>query len=110
MDALKASIVGSGAVGVAAGLALIAVGAALKVFGSKFSGGGSSPVAGSSSGAQSSATPRQLPEQLENDEPRTVVNLTVQGDILDSKETPRRLAQLLNAGFKDEGLKLLQVT
>ena len=37
---------------------------------------------------------------------RYLVNLTVQGDILDSQDTPRRLADLLNAGFDNEGLVL----
>lgn len=107
VDALKASLVGfSGGQVIAAGIALVALGALLK----SFSGG--SATAGTAIGGvggSGGATPVQdiTPDEIEEREPRTLVNLTVNGDILDSQDTPRRLARLLNASFKEEGTRIL---
>ena len=43
-------------------------------------------------------------------EPRTVVNFTVQGDIFDSENTGKRVADLLNASFESDNVTLNQVT
>ena len=105
IESLKAL---SGAAAIAAGAGLVALGTILKSF-----SGGEGVAAGTGGGGFAQETAGagveetgQLEVANEEVEPRTLVNLVVQGDILDSQDTPRRLAELLNAGFDNEGVVL----
>lgn len=95
-----------GAQAVAAGAALIAIGSVLK----SISGSGGASLAGGGGGSAPTIDNGEqfgAPSSEDIDQgPTTVVTLNVQGDILDSQDTPRRLADLLNAGFDTEGLVL----
>lgn len=102
--------------GFGSGAALIAAGAALSIFGGALSASGGGETGGTAAmGAPAAGGSAetgfddggQIEDQVER-EPETVVNLNVQGDILDNQDTPRRLAELLNAGFERENLKLKQ--
>jgi TP901 family phage tail tape measure protein len=94
--------------GPAVGGPLIAAGAALSIFGgalSAFSGGGSnlSPGAAGAGGASRSFESETLPPISRDEEERRAdqnVQLIVQGDILDSEDTGKRLLDLLNDNFK----------
>ena len=107
IEALKSL---GGTAAIAAGIGLVALGTIIKSFAG---GGASGGLAGASppsvTGAAGPDLGNTINEVEDVDEgPRTIVNLTVQGDILDSQDTPRRLADLLNAGFDNEGLILKQ--
>lgn len=90
------------------GTGLIAAGAALSVFGgalSAFAGGGSksSPAASSASASSGQFSgPSTPPISRDQEERRSdqSVQLVVQGDILDSEDSGKRLLQLLNDNFK----------
>jgi hypothetical protein len=118
IEAIKASIVGlTAGPALAAGLSLIALGGLLKSL-SGGGGGASAPSAGGAIGgeqgggiAPTTITEQEqevvgIEEEQEQREPQTVVNLTVQGDILDSQDTPARLAELIAAG-QDDGTFIL---
>ena len=95
----------------AAGLGLIAAGGALKVLGGFLgaSGGGTSGGAvgaGGIGGATDFGFPEpQTFQQAEEEERQATqqVQLVVNGDILDSEDTGRRLVDLLNENFEREG-------
>lgn len=113
IEALQKAPFGSAAAAIVAGGALVAVGAALKAFAGGFGGGG---AAGSSSGSEGTFTAPpgggNLNEQVrfnEEEERRQAqaVSLTVQGDILDSEDTGRRLLTILNENFESESSSLI---
>lgn len=112
VEALK-GINGLGAI--AAGAGLIALGTLLK----SFSGGSSAIGSSGSSPAGSIGTPSDTGagvtpnnEDLSTDPDavdegsRTNVNLTVNGDIFDSRDTSRRIATLLTEAFDDEDITI----
>lgn len=97
------------------GPSLIAAGAALAAFGGILSaaGGGSasaSPAAGTSTaGGGIAIEPTTLaPEQTQPTQPGTIVNLNVEGSIMDTPETGLRLAQILSDSFQNQGTTLVQ--
>lgn len=98
----------NGAALVAAGAALVVLGGALKAM----SGGlGSSAPAASGGGvaASPSATTELTPtEQLTRAEPQTAVQVTIQGDVLDSDESGSRIVSLINQAFDKKGVVLNQ--
>lgn len=105
IDALKVSLgaFGGGAA-IAAGIALIALGTILKgLSGGKATAGAG---AGGASSPATAPTTQDITPEIEERKPETVVNLNVQGSIFDSRDTARRLADLLNAGFDQEGLRV----
>jgi len=97
-----------GASAIVAGLALVAVGTILK----SMSGGGaaaSAPVGGG--GGVTGIPPSEGgidadPEEVEQRDPETRVQVVVHGDILDSKDTGLRILDILNANFDNEGGRL----
>lgn len=111
IDALKASVVGTGAIGVALGGALVAIGAALKVFSSSLGGsGGGAPISGFDAGVGggggglvTSGASFAAPE--ERVEPETKVVVNVQGSILDSDETGLRIANILKEASLNNNVK-----
>jgi hypothetical protein len=105
IDALKASLAGfGGGAAIAAGIALVALGAILKgLAGGKATAG--TGAAGASSPSTSTATQDVTPE-LEREKPQSLVNVNVNGSIFDSRDTARRLADLINSGFDQEGLRV----
>jgi len=97
--------------GPAVGGPLIGAGAALAAFGGALGavvgGGGATAGGGAGGGGGETGFSSDLPlGETEETKPQTMVTLNVNGDILDSQDTPRRLADLLNAGFDNEGLVL----
>ena len=96
------------------GPGLIAAGAALSVFGgllsAKYGGGAgaSAPSGGGSTAAEGPETPEFGPETLEDRDPRTSVNITVQGDILSENNTGERLVELVNTAFNQQGVVVEQ--
>ena len=108
------------------GAALIAAGVGLSIFGgvlsaiaakqqSKGIGGGAGASAGGAGGGDGPGfgapeTPFEAGVEPLEQEPRTVVNFTVQGDIFDSENTGKRVADLLNASFESDNVTLNQVT
>lgn len=112
-EALRAAIGSlSGGPAIVAGLAAIAAGGALKAFSSKIGGAsGGSPSIGSSlpqpvdTGPQPTDT-RDV-EETSRREPSQNVQLVVQGDILDSEDTGRRLVEVLNDNFRSDNSALV---
>ena len=99
--------------GVLLGAALVAVGGAIKAFSSKFGGGqgGASPSF-SQGGAGAASPPPTVPDtdpvtQERDRGPSQNVQLVVQGDILDSEDTGRRLIEVLNDNFRSDNSALV---
>lgn len=94
MEAVRASIAGmTGGPALFAGIALVALGTLLK----SFSGGGGaaeSSQAGGVGGAPGAQVPTTEPE-IENQGPRSSIQLTVNGDVLDSQDTGLRIVDIL---------------
>ena len=112
VEALKSI---SGAAAIAAGVGLVALGSILKSVG----GGGSSAVGGAAGGGGGFATPNDTigggsasqPEaEEEREAPAVIFQTTVQGDILDSSDTQKRLFNLFQKGAEEEGIELGQGT
>lgn len=112
IEALRDSLAGSPAAAIALGGALVAVGAALKTFGASLGGSTTSPVGGfdqaSPGGASATDTSFDFAGQEERQAQQNV-QLIVQGDILDSEDTGRRLVKLLNDNFETEASSLTSV-
>jgi flagellar biosynthesis protein FliQ len=106
IESIRASIVGlSGGQALAAGLALALVGGALKAFagtlGGEQSNIGAGPAQGSLGGG---GTPADIAQpETPSAEPRTGINVVIQGDVLDSNETGSRIVSLINDAFDKEG-------
>jgi TP901 family phage tail tape measure protein len=103
---LALEVLPGGAV-IAAGAGLIAFGALLK----SFSGGEGGLAAGAPATAggggvfasqEAGDTSPAASEEIEG--PSTAVNLTIQGDVLDSQETGLRITQILNDAFDKQGV------
>lgn len=96
----------SGAAAIAAGAGLVALGTILKSFsggeGGVSASGGAGTVGAASLGGGVGAD-KELTVPNEEREPSQNVQLVVQGDILDSEDTGRRLLDLLNDNFEREG-------
>jgi hypothetical protein len=114
IDKLKESLLtlnGAGAVG--AGLALIALGGALKAMAggqSRQSSRGGRGGAETGGFVANTATPTGgQPDQFQQRQVGSSVQLVVQGDILDSQETGTRLAKILSDSFGKEGIVLTDV-
>jgi ribosomal protein L9 len=91
--------------GIFLGAALVAVGGAIKAFSGQFGAAAGAPSiagGGGGSGFASTPTPFQEDGPLAQEERRADQNvqLIVQGDILDSEDTGKRLLDLLNDNFK----------
>lgn len=116
IQAMKASIATSGAMGVALALGLIGIGAAMKAAGSAMGGSGGVSAAGSvgggggiasSSGGQADIESGQFVEQKnERAKQQNVINLTVEGNVVDSEEEGTRIAKVLQKSFNKEGVVL----
>lgn len=105
LDSLKAL---NGLAAVAAGIGLVAIGTVLKAL----SGGGAGNEGVTANGGGVAFTGnQQLPadqgltsfQAAERQPPNTVVNFTVQGDILDSDSTQQRIVSLLNDAIDTKG-------
>lgn len=105
LDSLKAL---NGLAAVAAGIGLVAIGTVLKAL----SGGGAGNEGVTANGGGVAFTGNQaLPAEqgltsfqaAERQPPNTVVNFTVQGDILDSDSTQQRIVSLLNDAIDTKG-------
>jgi polyhydroxyalkanoate synthesis regulator phasin len=101
--------------GLANGPALIAAGAALATFGGFLSAvGGAGPngvvggggSAGGAGGFDDSSPIAESfdPEDTEAQIPRTAINLTIQGNVLDRRQTGLEIAEILEEQFADQGL------
>ena len=100
IDATKGLV---GGAAVAAGIGLIAVGAILKGLAG---GGGSESSAGGGGGGFSSgfgSPDMQLTQEQERVTPQTGVQVVVNGNIFDNKESALQIAQLLNDSFDLSG-------
>lgn len=96
---------------ISAGIGLIALGAILKALGgSGFAGGSQGADAVGGGGGAIAPSPGELIAEQEETalEPvdQTRVALTIQGDVLDSRETGLRIVDLLNESFDTEGTVL----
>lgn len=108
VEALKAI---SGAAAVAAGVALVALGSIMKNIGggsSGLQGGTAGPLGGGVAAPGVADTSTVVEETEEREAPEQRVQLVVQGDILDSQDTGRRLVSLLNENFKSEGSTIVE--
>jgi hypothetical protein len=100
--------------GIPGGGALIAAGAALATFGGVMgaSFGGGAPSAstggGGGGGAPAPMTGIEDEEEFEEEdiepEPKTQVNVTVEGNIMDSEESGSRIVEMINDAFGKEGV------
>lgn len=107
VEALKAV---SGAGAVVAGIALVALGTFLK----SFSGGATGAAAGAGAGIGGGgggggfgpAGEGALAGEEDREDPRNNVNLTIQGDVFDSRDTSRRISTLLQEAFDDEDVQI----
>jgi len=97
----------------ASGGTLIATGGALAIAGGALSalagGGGAASSVGAASGAGgggiATGPESGFTEQVEErEEPGTEVNLTINGDVLDSQETGTRIISLINDAFEKDGV------
>jgi len=106
---------GSGAPLVAAGAALVVGGGALKALAGS-GAGGSSAANAAGGGVSASNIPLDQsgivgpedegPAELEKRKTDTVVNLTIQGDVLDSDSSSLKIVDLLNSAFDKQGVAL----
>jgi hypothetical protein len=104
------ALFGSPAASIAAGAALIAAGTLAKQFFGGESGGNANAPAGVNLGGGSPSTEPQFSNtQQEERRADQSVQLIVQGDILDSEDTGRRLIRLLNDNFESEASALTAV-
>jgi hypothetical protein len=98
---------GSGAI--AAGLALHVLAGALGTMGGGAEG---TPTAGASAGNQSLGPDlNQIPtkpDQGQRQEPQNVLNVTINGDVLDSDESSMRIVKLINEAYDKKGVVLRQ--
>ncbi len=97
----------AGPLGIAGGLALIALGGALKASGD---GGLSSAATSTSGGGENllAGTQDTVASNFDlNKSPGTIVNLTVEGSIMDTPETGLRLSRILSDSFQNQGTTLV---
>ena len=78
-----------------------------------FAAGGGGASGGASAGggaatAEGPESPEFGPETLEDREPKTTVNIQVQGDILSENATGERLVDLVNTAFNQQGVVVEQ--
>ena len=110
-EAIKASIGSlSGGQAIVAGVAAIAAGGALKAFSSSLGGasGGSPSIASNPSlSSDPTITDTREVEDSSQRESGQSVQLVVQGDILDSEDSGRRLVELLNSNFESDNRSLV---
>lgn len=110
IDSLKVALATfNGAAAVAAGVTLIALGGALKAL----SGGMGSSLQPNANGGGIAATPSTATEitptqELQRQEPQTAVQVTIQGDVLDSDESGSRIVNLINTAFDKKGVVINQ--
>lgn len=107
MQALGSNPFTAGGATIVAGIALIAIGTALKSFsgegGGATTGIGTSAV-GSGSDAGSAATQQQEQERVV---PSTAINVNVQGNIVDSRETGLWISEVIQNSFDLNGTKIV---
>lgn len=108
--AINTLLPGSGMAAAAAGLGLVLFGTALKS--AVGAGGGENPTpsvtpgaAGGAGGFGGETTSSSF--DLAN-EPKTIINLNVEGSIMDTPETGLRLSQILSDSFQNQGTTLVQ--
>ena len=107
--AIQAIPLGSGII---LGAALVAIGGAIKAFSSQFGGASGGGPSFSDGGAGFSSPSPNIPDDSAVEEerdrsPRQQVQLVVQGDILDSEDTGRRLLNILNNNFESDNSALV---
>lgn len=110
IEKLKASLLKlTGGPAIAAGIALIALGGFLK----SFVGGAVSQSVGPGAGAPSSTpgteiqTGTPVSDQVEDRKPQPVVNITVQGNILDRKSAGLELVNVINEAIGVQNAKII---
>ena len=93
---------------IAAGLGLIAVGSVLKAFAGKgggVSGGSTGGDSGDGGGVTSTASTITEPTD-EVAEPSTTIQVTIQGDVLDSQESGTRIVGIINDAYDKQGVTI----
>ena len=92
----------------AQGIAMTALGGFIKAkAGGGFSGGeGPSPTGGGGGGgaAPTNVPPQFGPEVLEETEPRTQINVNIEGNVLDSRSSSLQIVELINEAFNRDGV------
>ena len=89
------------------GLAMTALGGFIRA---KAGGGGSdgpSPTGGGGGGGATAPTnvpPQFGPEVLEETEPRTQINVNIEGNVLDSRSSSLQIVELINEAFNRDGV------
>jgi hypothetical protein len=111
LSAAIANPLAGGAAAIIVGGALVAAGAALKVFASKFGGGDTAAPAVGGFGAaagQGIQTEDQFAPTTPDErvEPETRVQLTIQGDVLDSEETGLRISKILEDAALNQNVRV----
>ncbi len=90
------------------GLAMTALGGFIKAkAGGGFGGGeGPSPTGGGGGGATAptNVPPQFGPEVLEETEPRTQINVNIEGNVLDSRSSSLQIVELINEAFNRDGV------
>ena len=102
------SVSGTGAI--AAGIGLIAVGALLKSFtgggGSSSASAGTGNFTGAGGGGGVATSSPEIIQEREREDPRGQVNVTIQGDVLDSDSSAIRIIELINEAQLSQGAVL----
>jgi hypothetical protein len=99
---------GIGAGLIAAGATLAAFGGALSAVSGGGGGGTASPAVGGGGLATDSFGQTLIqPSTQEEREPRTEINVNVQGDVLDSDESALRITQLLQKAVNEQDVKVI---
>lgn len=98
----------SGGTLIATGAALSALGGVLTAVGGGAPGGGATSPAGGGGPIDAGLDTTPLDDDDIERQPTTIINYTVQGDVFENENTPRRLADLLNAGFERDNIQLRQ--
>lgn len=95
---------------IAAGIALIALGGALKAFASKSSAtaqqNSAIPQTGGGSFGSNPHDQNVITQPETEKEKLPEINVIIQGDVLDSQESGRRIVDIINSAFDREGLKI----
>lgn len=101
---------GSGAAAAAAGLGLVLFGTALKAAvgggGGASSAGAAPSVTGGGDFGGGGATEITGPEDLQPQGPTTAINVNVQGNILDRRQSGLEIAEVLQEAFSNQGISI----
>jgi len=98
----------SGGQAIAAGLALQVLAGALGTMGGDSSGHAMAGSPAAEAGLNQDLTNVNRPEDQKRPEPQQILNVTINGDVLDSDETGMRIVRLINDAYDKKGVQVRQ--